>query len=327
MADHAFPATGRRGTAPGFWLGLGALALLSAISLCIGVATLAPGTDQGWMVLTISRIPRTLAAVLTGSALAVSGVVMQQVVRNRFVEPGSVGTTESAALGLLAVTLLAPAAPIWAKMAVAALAALAGTVLFARIIRNLPPREPLLVPLAGMMLAAILGALVTFIAWETDLMQLVAVWLMSGEFSGVIAGRYELLWIAGASAALAWFAADRFAILGLGAEAATTLGLDARAVLRLGLTVVALVAAMVVVSVGMVPFVGLVVPNIVSRLMGDNLRATLPVVALFGAVLVLACDIIGRLVIYPYEIPAGTVLGVVGAGVFLWLLWHRPGHG
>ncbi|MFN7053837.1 MAG: iron chelate uptake ABC transporter family permease subunit [Gemmobacter sp.] len=49
--------------------------------------------------------------------------------------------------------------------------------------------------------------------------------------------------------------------------------------------------------------------------------------ALFGAVLVLACDIIGRLVIYPYEIPAGTVLGVVGAAVFLWLLWHRPGHG
>lgn len=327
MADHAIPLVKQRGTGPVIWLGLAALGLLAMLSLGIGVATLVPGSERGWLLLTISRIPRTLAAMLTGAALAVSGVVMQQVVRNRFVEPGSVGTTESAALGLLAVTLLVPTAPIWAKMAAAALAALAGTALFARIIRNLPPREPLLVPLAGLMLAAILGAVVTFIAWETDLMQFVSVWLMSGEFSGVIAGRYELLWIAGAAALLAWFAADRFAILGLGAEAATTLGLDAAAVLRLGLGVVALVAAMVVVSVGMVPFVGLVVPNIVARLMGDNLRATLPVVALFGAVLVLACDIIGRLLIYPYEIPAGAVLGVVGAAVFLWLLWQRPGRG
>lgn len=327
MSDQALPTARRRAPFLGLWLGLALLALLSGLSLCIGVASLVPGSEQGWMVLTVSRIPRTLAALLTGAALAVSGVVMQQVVRNRFVEPGSVGTTESAALGLLGVSLLAPLAPIWVKMIVAALAALAGTALFARIIRNLPPREPLLVPLAGMMLAAILGAVVTFIAWEADLMQLIGVWLMSGEFSGVIAGRYELLWIAGASAALAWFAADRFAILGLGAETATALGLDAAAVLRLGLGVVAVVAAMVVVSVGMVPFVGLVVPNIVSRLMGDNLRAALPVVALFGAVLVLGCDIIGRLLIHPYEIPAGTVLGVVGAAVFLWLLWQRPGRG
>lgn len=321
--DSPAPARSR------FWLvaGLILLAVLSAISLSVGVASMAPGSENAWMVLTISRIPRTLAALLTGAALAVSGVVIQQVVRNRFVEPGTIGTTESAALGLLAITLLAPASPIWIKMAAAALAALGGTWLFTRIIRGLPPREPLLVPLAGMMLSGVIGSVVTFIAWETDLMQYIAIWLMSGEFSGVIAGRYELLWIAGIAAALAWFAADRFAILGLGTEAATALGLDARAVLRLGLTVVAVVAAMVVVSVGMVPFVGLVVPNIVSRMMGDNLRASLPVVALLGAALVLACDIIGRLLIYPYEIPAGTVLGVLGSAIFLWLLWRRPGHG
>jgi len=150
---------------------------------------------------------------------------------------------------------------------------------------------------------------------------------MTGEFSGVIAGRYELLWIAGAAAALAWFAADQFAILGLGREAATGLGLNHAAVMRLGLLVVSVVTAMVVVSVGMVPFVGLVVPNIVARVMGDNLRASLPVVATGGAALVLACDLLARLVRSPYEVPVGTVLGILGSVLFLWLLHRAPSRG
>ncbi len=102
------------------------------------------------------------------------------------------------------------------------------------------------------------------------------------------------------------------------------LGLDPAAVMRLGLVVVSVVTALVMATVGMVPFVGLVVPNIVSRLMGDNLRASLPVTALGGAALLLACDILGRLVIFPYEVPVGSVLGVLGAALFLWLLWRTP---
>ena len=142
--------------------------------------------------------------------------------------------------------------------------------------------------------------------------------------SRVTAGRYERLWVAGGAAALAWLGADRFAILSLGDEIATGLGLPAAAVMRLGLVVVAVVSALVVTTVGMVPFVGLVVPNIVSRLMGDNLRASLPVTALGGAALLLACDILGRLVIFPYEVPVGSILGVIGAALFLWLLWRAP---
>lgn len=303
-------------------LALIALAGLALASLGVGAASLTPGEGRAGLILTVSRIPRTLAAILTGAALAVAGVVMQQIVRNRFVEPATAGTPEAAAAGLLAITLIAPASPIWAKMAVAAVSALGGAVLFAALIRRLPAREVFLVPLAGLILSGVIGAGVTFVAWQADLVQYVNVWLMSGEFSGVIAGRYELLWIAGAAAGLAWVAADRFAILGLGPEAATALGLRPRAVMRLGLGVVALVTAMVVVAVGMVPFVGLIVPNLVARVMGDDLRASLPVIATGGAILVLGSDLIGRLVIHPYEIPAGTVLGVLGAGAFLWLLWR-----
>lgn len=304
---------------------------LSVASVLIGAAGMDPAAlrhdPQAWAILTISRLPRTAAVLLTGAALAIAGVVMQQLVRNRFVEPGTTGTAEGAALGLLAITLAAPGAPIWAKMVVASLSAMAATWLFLRLIRRLPAREVLLVPLVGIVLAGVLGAIVTFVGWQTDLMQMVGIWLMTGEFSGVIAGRYELLWIAGAAALLAWFAADRFAILGLGRAAATGLGLNPDAVMRLGLVVVSVVTALVIVTVGMIPFVGLVVPNIVARAMGDNLRATLPVTAASGAALVLACDIAGRLVRYPYEVPVGTVLGMVGSVVFLWLLYREPARG
>ncbi|MFD1796568.1 iron chelate uptake ABC transporter family permease subunit [Paracoccus aurantiacus] len=309
---------------------IAALLPLSLASLMTGAASIdiftAPSDPWALLVLMESRLPRTLAVLLTGAALSVAGMLLQALVRNRFVGPDTVGTSESAALGLLAITFLAPAAPIWIKIAVAAATGLAGTALFVALIRRLPPREIMLVPITGIVLSGVIGAVVTWIAWQADLVQLITTWLMTGEFSGVVAGRYEVLWIAGAAAALAWFAADRFAILSLGDEVATGLGLGTRGVMRLGLVVVSLVSAMVVATVGMIPFIGLVVPNIVSRIMGDNLRQSLPVAAAGGAALLLFCDLIGRLVRYPFEIPVGTVMGFVGAGIFLFLLYRKPAH-
>ena len=310
---------------------LAALVPLTLSSLMTGAASVdvfaAPSDPWAMLVLMESRLPRTLAVLLTGAALAVAGMLLQALVRNRFVGPDTVGTGESAALGLLAITLLAPGAPIWVKILTAAGAAMAGTALFVAVIRRLPPRELMLVPITGIVLSGVIGSVVTYIAWQTDLIQLITTWLMTGEFSGVIAGRYEILWIAGGAAALAWFAADRFAILGLGEEVATGLGLGTKGVMRLGLAVVSLVTAMVVATVGMIPFIGLVVPNIVSRIMGDNLRQSLPMVAAAGAALLMVCDLIGRLVRYPFEIPVGTVMGFVGAGIFLFILYRKPAHG
>lgn len=273
-------------------------------------------------VVAVSRLPRTFAAILTGGSLAVSGVIMQSLVRNRFVEPMTTGTGEGAALGVLLAIVLIPGAGLLAKMTFAASTALISSLGFLALVRRLPPTQPLLVPLVGIIYGGIIGAIVTYFAFQYDLLQYLGVWL-SGGFSGVLQGRYELLWLAGAVAGASYLIADQFAILSLGEEISTGLGLSYNRLMGLGLLSIALVSALTVVTVGMIPFVGLVVPNLISLRYGDNLRATLPLAALLGAVAVLAADILGRLVRFPYEIPVGVVFGVMGAAVFLWLL-HRP---
>lgn len=306
------------------------LALLSVLSLFVGVIDLSLSDlwrdPQALELLIISRFPRTAAAVITGATLAIAGAVMQMLVRNRFVEPMTAGTGQGAALGILLVTIFLPGAAIFTKMIMSACVALITSLGFLAIVRRLPPTQPLLVPLVGLIYGGILGAGVTFVAYQADLLQYIGVWL-NGEFSGVMQGRYELLWIAAAVGALTYFAADQFAIVGFGRTTSINLGLNYGQVMLIGLIAISLVSALTVTTVGMIPFVGIVVPNIVSRLVGDNLRATLPLVAMIGAVLTLASDILGRILRYPFEIPVGTVFGVIGAILFLWLLYRRPADG
>lgn len=303
---------------------IGLIALVAA-SLVVGVGDLSAGPDALALLLA-SRLPRTLAAILAGAGLAIGGLVMQTLARNRFVEPTTAGTAQSAGLGVLAATLLWPAASLPVKTLAASAAALLGTALFLAVARRLPPDQPYLVPLFGLVYGAVLGSALTFAAWQADLLQYLEVWTV-GEFSGVLRGRYELLWIAGLMVAVAWWAADRLTVLSLGREVSTGLGLDYAAMMRLGLLIVSVVSALTVVVVGMIPFVGLVAPNIVTRMRGDDVRGALPWVALAGAGLTLGCDVLGRLLRFPYEIPVGVTLGVVGAALFLWLLFGRLSRG
>lgn len=306
---------------PKLGLALGGLGALAAVSLAVGAGELlAPG--GGLDLLLASRLPRTLAALLTGSGLAIAGLVMQTLTRNRFVDPMTSGAGQSAALGILAVTLLAPGAAIALKSLVACAFAFAGMALFLGLVRRLPPTEPLLVPLFGLVYGGVIGAIATGIAWDQDLLQFLSIW-MNGEFSAVMQGRYELLFAIGGLAGLAYLVADRLTILSLGHDTAVGLGLDYRAMLQIGLVVVALVSGITVVTVGAIPFVGLVVPFLVVRRNGEDVRRALPLVAAGGAALVLASDIAARLMRYPYEVPVGTVLGVVGAFAFLCVLFLR----
>lgn len=304
-----------------WWLCPVALVALSALSLGVGVIDLRASGDAGGLLL-VSRLPRTLATLIAGGALAMSGAIMQMLVRNRFVEPMTAGTGQGAALGILLATLMIPQAPILLRMSLAAGAALLASLGFLALVRRLPPTQPLLVPLVALIYGGLIEAAVIFVAYQGDLLQYIQVW-MTGEFSGVLQGRYELLWIAAGAAALSYLIADQFSIAGLGRTASVNLGLRYEQVVLLGLLTISVVTALTVVTVGLIPFVGLVVPNIVSRLHGDNLRRTLPLTAFWGAGAVLCCDILGRVLRHPFEIPVGAVFGVIGTVVFLWLLYGK----
>ncbi len=308
------------------WLLLLSLAvlLLALVSVAIGAGdfsffALLEGEDSSWLLLAASRVPRTLALLLAGMSLAVAGLIMQMIFRNRFVEPSTAGTIEAATLGILCVMLLAPDLPVFGRMLVATGFALCGTLLFLGLLRRIPLRSPYLVPLVGLILGGVIQAVTTFFAYRHDMLQSLHAWTV-GDFSAVMRGRYELLWIGLALAIAAWIAADRFTVAGMGRQFTTNLGLNYRSLVLAGLTIVSAIASVVVVTAGSIPFLGLIVPNVVSLLFGDNMRRAVPWVALLGGVFVLACDIIGRVVNFPYEIPIGTIVGIVGSVLFLFLL-------
>ncbi len=319
------------------WAGGSAKVIAAAIALlALAMASLAVGvSDVSWntlwsrseddlvaQVLMYSRVPRTLALVLAGSAMAVAGLLMQMLARNHFVEPSTVGTVESATLGMLVCILWAPDWPVMAKMGVAALFALAGTGLFIGALSRIRLRTAWIVPLVGLILAGVIEAGTTFLAYQHDMIQSLRAW-SNGDFSAVVEGRYEMLYLSLAVTVVACLAADRFTVAGLGESFATNLGLNYKALVWQGLIVVALVTACIVVTVGSIPFVGLIVPNVVRLLVGDNVRRSVLWVAAAGAGLTLGCDLVGRLVIAPYEIPVGTVMGVVGSALFLAILLRQ----
>ncbi|MBB1509597.1 iron chelate uptake ABC transporter family permease subunit [Tessaracoccus sp. MC1756] len=310
------------------WVGgLAALLVLAAVSLFVGVADLSPwdfisgrATDQQVLNLFASRIPRTVAVLLAGASLALSGLLMQLLVRNRFVEPTTVGTSESAGVGILIAVMLFPSAPLWLKMLIAVATALAGTAVFVRLVRALPPRAPIVaVPLVGIMLAGVISAGTTFVAYRFDLLQSLGIW-MQGDFSGVLRGRYELLWLLAIVGAVLWVFSDRFTVASLGEEQATSLGLSYKTTLNLGLGLVAVASAVTLVVVGAIGFVGLIIPNLIAMWRGDNLRRNIAWTALAGSGFVLVCDLLARTINHPYEIPVGTISGVLGGTVFLALL-------
>ncbi|AKF83285.1 iron ABC transporter permease [Myxococcus fulvus 124B02] len=303
--------------------------LLALGSLLIGVgdvswhALVTPSPDeQALQLLVISRIPRLLAVMLVGTSLGVAGLLLQMLVRNRFVEPSTAGSAESASLGLMVAAVLAPQLPVVGKMLVAAAFAMGGTALFLLILRRIPLRSVLIVPLVGLVLGSVFDSVTTFYAYRLDLLQSVNAW-KTGDFSTILRGRYELLWLTLGLTCCAYVAADRFTVAGMGESFTTNLGMNYTRIMGLGLLIVSLVTAMVVVTVGMVPFLGLLVPNLVSMFTGDNARKAIPWVAVGGAGFVLLCDILGRVVRFPYEIPGATIAGVLGSVLFLYVLLRR----
>ncbi|GEK87759.1 iron chelate uptake ABC transporter family permease subunit [Microbacterium aerolatum] len=315
------PRTRGRLFDPALIIGIVVTVLLLIASLFVGVYDIF-GADDGAQMFAITRIPRTVALMLAGAAMAMSGLVMQLLTQNRFVEPTTTGTTEWAGLGLLAVMIVAPTAGIVPKMTGAIIAAFIGTMVFFLFLRRVSLRSSLIVPIVGIMLGAVVGSISTFLALQTDTLQSLGVWF-AGSFTSVLRGQYEALWIVAIVGVVIFIVADRFTVAGLGEEISTNVGLNYNRVVLLGTGLIAVATGVVTVIVGNLPFLGLIVPNIVSMIRGDDLRSNLPWVCLLGIAIVTVCDIVGRTIIMPFEVPVSLILGVVGAVVFILLLLRQ----
>lgn len=320
--------------APGslsLWQRPAGLFLAALVTLALVVASLFVGvydlrSDGGGEMFLITRVPRTVALVLAGSAMAVSGLVLQQLTQNRFVEPTTSGTSEWAALGLLLSVIFLPSAGLSTRMLLASGSAFIGTMVFMAILRRVQVRTTLIVPVVGIMLGAVVSALTTLIALSTNYLQLIGTWFL-GSFTGVIRGQYEMLWVVALVCAAIFVLADRLTVAGLGRDIATNLGLNYDRLMLLGTAMVAVASGVTTVVVGFLPFIGLIVPNAVSLLRGDDLRSNLPWVCLGGIALVTVCDILGRVVRMPFEVPVAMILGIVGAAVFIGLVLRVRRHG
>ncbi|MEV7618768.1 iron chelate uptake ABC transporter family permease subunit [Microbacterium sp. NPDC089321] len=305
-------------------IGILVVAALLVASLFTGVYDIA-GAADGAEMFQITRIPRTIALVLAGASMAMAGLVMQLLTQNRFVEPTTTGTTEWAGLGLLTVMVLVPHPSLPLRMAGAVVAAFIGTMIFFLFLKRVSLRSSLIVPIVGIMLGAVVGAVSTYLALATNTLQSLGVWF-AGSFTSVLRGQYEMLWIVAAVGVIVFIVADRLTVAGLGEEIATNVGLDYDRIMLLGTALIAVVTGVVTVVVGNLPFLGLIVPNIVSMLRGDDLRSNLPWVCLLGVGIVTVCDLIGRIVVMPFEVPVSLILGIVGAVVFVLLLLRQRRH-
>lgn len=307
------------------------LVILSIVSIFVGVldvnlSGLFLGDRSQLEVLVISRLPRLLAILCTGIGMSVSGLIMQQLCMNKFVSPTTGATITSAQLGILIALLFMPQSTLWSRALFAFACAIAGTWIFVWFIQRIQFKDVIMVPLIGIMFSNVIGGITSFLAYKFEMTQSLSSWLV-GHFSMVLQGRYELVYMVVPLVILAFVFANHFNIVGMGKDFSKNLGVNYNLVLFMGLSIAALITASIVVVVGSISYIGLIVPNLVAMFKGDKLRGTLADTALFGAIFVLACDILARVVIAPYELPIELVIGVIGSLLFVGLLFYRLKNG
>lgn len=303
---------------------------LSLVSIFLGakninIVDIFSGNKDAIHLMVISRFPRLLSILMAGSAMSICGLIMQQISQNKFVSPTTGATIDSAQLGIVIAMVLIPGATTMQKAMVSFVFALAGTLIFMTFLRNLKVKNIIFVPLVGIMFGNIIGSITTYIGYEFEIMQNVGSW-MQGNFSMILKGNYELLYLAIPLMILAFVFAHKFTVAGMGEDFATNLGLDYKKIVNLGLVIVSIVTVCVVITAGEIPYIGLIVPNIVSLYKGDNVHENIWDTALFGAIFILVCDIAARVIIYPYELSVGLTVGVIGSAIFLYLIFRRKSY-
>ena len=307
------------------------LLVLAFISLFVGVididlSSLLSGEIEKWNIFLASRLPRLLALLCTGVGMSVAGLIMQQLCMNKFVSPTTGATISSAQFGILLALLFMPGSTLWSRAFFAFATAVLGTWIFVWFIQRIQFKDVVMVPLVGIMFGNVIGGITNYLAYKYEMTQALSSWLV-GHFSLVVRGKHEIVYLVVPLVILAFVFSNHFNIVGMGKDFSKNLGVHYNFVLLLGLTIAAMITASIVVVVGSISYIGLIVPNVVAMFKGDKIRGTLVDTALFGAIFVLVCDMIGRAVIAPYELPIELIVGILGSIIFIVLLLYRLQYG
>lgn len=309
------------------WGVLLGLLLLLGLSLSIGSHPLKilsentlTTTDK--LLFYYTRIPRTISLILAGATLCVCGAILQHIFQNKFVSVSTIGMMDSARLGILLVMLFLPNSPLFLRASVAFIFAYLGVMIFLLIQQFVPRYNPFILPLTGIMLGNIVGSIATYFAYQFQLVQNLSSWLQ-GNFALVFAGNYELIYLCIPVLIILYSLGFKIMIAGLGEELANSLGISYRQLQLVVCALIALACCAVLMMVGSIPFIGIVIPNIVSIIYGDYLKHTLIFNALLGSMFLLFCDVLSRIIIYPYEIPVSVTAGILGGAIFIYILFRR----
>ena len=320
------------------WLGLGAVLFIAiVIAACAGhdwatpadlAQAIAGNRDLRSRLLFEWRLPRVLAAALVGALLGLGGAVYQGVFRNPLAEPYLLGSAGGAALGATVALLVPLALPQSVVLPVLAFAGAWGaTVLVLGIARVAGALDAAGLLLAGVAVAAVLGALRSFLMLalsdETVSLQIVLSWVLGGVQTPTWSVLGGLALISLACLGLAASLASRLDMLGLGETMAASFGLDVRRFIALAVLAGSVVVAAAVAFGGLVAFVGLAAPHVARWLVGPLHRPLLPASALVGAIVVTLADALARSLLPPAEIPLGLVTAVAGGPFFILLLARR----
>jgi len=301
--------------------------VLFIASLFIGVIPISfidliNGDKDALNTLWYSRIPRTLSVVLAASSMSIAGLIMQSISRNKFISPSTAGTTNAAILGVLIGYLIMGDQSTLIRSLFSFIFALLSTIVFMLMLRQIKFKNVIYVPLIGMMYGAMISSIATFIAHRFNALQFLNT-IGIGTFANKAIGTYELLYLVIPAMVIAIVYATRFSIVGMGEDFAKNLGVSYGFVMSIGLIIISMISSLTFVMVGLLPFVGLVVPNLVSYYYGDHVKKTIIDIALFGSVFVLANDIISRLIVFPFQISISFTMGISGSIIFLWLIMRR----
>ena len=317
------------------WAVLGGLTALAAmLSLCLGAvpvslgdtlrALLGRGEGPQAQIILYARLPRTCGCLLAGMALAVSGTVIQAVLSNPMAAPNIIGVNAGAGLAVSLAGVIAPTTAGFIPLA-AFLGALAGVMLVLFIAERTGASKLTLI-LAGMAVSSIfsagIDAVVTFVPdallGYSD--------FRIGSLTGLTMAKLApAFWVILPALVLVLSLAGELDVLMLGRDVSQSLGLRVKPMRRLLLALAAALAGAAVSFCGLLGFVGLIVPHILRRLLGEESRTLILGSALGGAAMHTACDLLGRVLFAPYELPVGIVLSFVGGPFFIFLLLKQRG--